>query len=89
MIGIKVEGNLESAVVDALAEMPEVEYVVVTAGSFDILVEVVCEDDDHLLELLNERIRKHPRRPPHRVVRLPETDQADLQLGYPHDSQQL
>ena len=30
--------------------MPEVDYVVITAGSFDLLVEVVCEDDDHLLE---------------------------------------
>ncbi len=40
--------------------MDEVDYVVVTAGSFDILVEVVCEDDDHLLDLLNERIRTIP-----------------------------
>ena len=38
--------------------MTEVSYVVTTAGSFDILCEVVCEDDDHLLELLTERIRR-------------------------------
>ena len=42
---------------DLIAELDEVDYVVVTAGSFDILAEVVCEDDDHLLHLLNERIR--------------------------------
>ena len=30
--------------------MAEVDYVVITAGSFDLLVEVVCEDDDHLLD---------------------------------------
>ena len=40
--------------------MPEVDYVVVTAGSFDILVEVVCEDDDDLLNLISTRIRTIP-----------------------------
>ena len=43
-----------------LAEIPEVDYVVTTAGSFDLLVEVVCEDDAHLLSLLTERIRTLP-----------------------------
>jgi Lrp/AsnC family transcriptional regulator for asnA, asnC and gidA len=57
MIGIRCSGDLQS-VADALADMPEVDYVVITAGSFDLLVEVVCEDDDHLLELLGERIRR-------------------------------
>ncbi len=56
MIGIKVDGDM-LAVADALAELPDVSYVVVTAGSFDILIEVVCEDDDHLLSLLVEQIR--------------------------------
>jgi Lrp/AsnC family transcriptional regulator for asnA, asnC and gidA len=40
--------------------MAEVDYVVVTAGSYDLLVEVVCEDDEHLLELLTRRIRAIP-----------------------------
>ncbi len=56
MIGIKVEGTLDP-VVQALTEMDEVAYVVLTAGSFDVLAEVVCEDDQHLLFVLNERIR--------------------------------
>jgi Lrp/AsnC family transcriptional regulator, regulator for asnA, asnC and gidA len=59
MIGIKVEGDLE-AVSDKLAAMPEVDYIVITAGSHDILVEVVCTDDDHLLEVLNRRVRAIP-----------------------------
>ena len=59
MIGIKVEGDL-SVVADKLAALPEVDYVVITAGSFDILAEVVCEDDDHLLALLNDHIRSIP-----------------------------
>jgi Lrp/AsnC family transcriptional regulator for asnA, asnC and gidA len=59
MIALKIEGDLES-VADQLAEMDEVDYVVITAGSFDILVEVVCEGDDHLLEVLSNRIRRIP-----------------------------
>lgn len=56
LIGIRTEGNLDS-IVAALTVMDEVDYVVITAGSFDILVEVVCEDDEHLLRLLNQHIR--------------------------------
>jgi len=59
MIGIRVTGDL-AAVGDALSEMPEVDYVVTTAGSFDILAEVVCEDDEQLLELISTRVRKLP-----------------------------
>lgn len=59
MIGIRVEGDF-TAVADELTTLSEVDYVVLTAGSFDLLVEVVCEDDDHLLELLAHRIRAMP-----------------------------
>lgn len=59
MIGIRVEGPLEP-VADALAAMDEVDYVVITAGSFDLLAEVVCEDDDHLLEVISSRVRGIP-----------------------------
>jgi Lrp/AsnC family transcriptional regulator, regulator for asnA, asnC and gidA len=59
MIGVKVDGDLD-AVADCLAAMIEVDYVVITAGSFDVLAEVACEDDDHLLEVLNKRIRSIP-----------------------------
>jgi Lrp/AsnC family transcriptional regulator for asnA, asnC and gidA len=56
MIGIRVDGDAE-LVADQLEVMPEVDYLVVTAGSFDILAEVVAEDDDHLLEVINRKIR--------------------------------
>jgi Lrp/AsnC family transcriptional regulator, regulator for asnA, asnC and gidA len=59
MIGLRVSGDL-TAMADALAEIDEVDYVVITAGSFDLLLEVVCEDDDDLLRLLSERIRSLP-----------------------------
>ncbi|WP_404311502.1 Lrp/AsnC family transcriptional regulator [Agrococcus terreus] len=56
MIGIRVAGPLEP-VAEALSAMPEVDYVVITAGSYDVLAEVVCESDAHLLELVSGRIR--------------------------------
>lgn len=56
MVGLRVEGDLRP-VADTIAEIPEVDYVVIVGGSFDMLVEVVCEDDDHLLALLNDKIR--------------------------------
>ena len=59
MIGITVEGDL-APVGDALADLDEVSYVVTTAGSFDLLAEVVCEDDEHLLRVVNDRIRRLP-----------------------------
>jgi Lrp/AsnC family transcriptional regulator for asnA, asnC and gidA len=59
MIGVKVDGDVRVAA-DKVAAIPEVDYVVVTAGSFDLLLEVVCEDDDALFSLLNDKIRPIP-----------------------------
>lgn len=59
MVGIRAEGDLDP-IADALTAMAECEYVVMTAGSFDLMVEIVCEDDDHLLEVINKRIRALP-----------------------------
>ncbi len=56
MIGIKAEGALEP-IAEELKAMDEVEYVVITAGSFDLLAEVLCESDEHLLRVLSDRIR--------------------------------
>ncbi|MFL6002528.1 MAG: Lrp/AsnC family transcriptional regulator [Nocardioides sp.] len=56
MVGIRVKGQLEP-VADALADLAEVDYVVITAGSYDLLAEVVCESDDHLLSLISGKIR--------------------------------
>lgn len=56
MVGVRVTGPLEP-VADRIAELDEVDYVVITAGSFDLLVEVVAETDEHLLEIISGRIR--------------------------------
>jgi Lrp/AsnC family transcriptional regulator for asnA, asnC and gidA len=59
MVGIRCRGELE-VVAEALGELQEVDYVVITAGSYDLLVEVVAESDDHLLELISLKIRNIP-----------------------------
>jgi len=59
MIGVRVTGDT-TQVAQALGEIDAIDYVVLTAGSFDILAEVVCEDDEHLIELLNSEIRNIP-----------------------------
>ena len=59
MIGLRCEGDME-LVADKLESMPEIDYLVITAGQYDLLVEVVCEDDDHLLDVINKRIRTIP-----------------------------
>jgi Lrp/AsnC family transcriptional regulator for asnA, asnC and gidA len=56
MIGIRATGALEP-IADALAALEEVDYVVITAGSYDLLVEVVCESDEELLTVLSTKIR--------------------------------
>jgi len=57
MVGIRVTGDSRT-VAAKLSDIAAVDYVVLTAGSFDILAEVVCENDDDLIELLNDRIRR-------------------------------
>jgi Lrp/AsnC family transcriptional regulator for asnA, asnC and gidA len=56
MIGLKVEGDMRT-IAEKVAKIPEVDYVVICAGAYDLLAEMVCTDDDHLLSLLNDQIR--------------------------------
>jgi Lrp/AsnC family transcriptional regulator for asnA, asnC and gidA len=58
LIGIRCEPGRLLAVADALAALPEVDYVVVTAGRFDILIETVAEDNEALLAFLNDRLQQ-------------------------------
>ncbi len=59
MVGVTTTGALQP-IADALAAMEEVDYVVVTAGKYDLLVEIVCESDDHLLDLIAHQFRALP-----------------------------
>jgi Lrp/AsnC family transcriptional regulator for asnA, asnC and gidA len=59
MIGISVEGDVRR-VAEKLTSLEEVSSVVMCAGSFDLLVEIVCEDDGRLLHVLNGSVRSIP-----------------------------
>jgi Lrp/AsnC family transcriptional regulator for asnA, asnC and gidA len=59
LIGIRVHGDVR-LVADKVAAITEANYVVMTAGSFDILAEVIAEDDNALVHLLNDSIRSIP-----------------------------
>jgi Lrp/AsnC family transcriptional regulator for asnA, asnC and gidA len=56
MVGVRADGDVR-LVAEAIAELDEAIYVVATSGPYDVLAEVVCADHDHLLRLLNERLR--------------------------------
>jgi Lrp/AsnC family transcriptional regulator for asnA, asnC and gidA len=58
LVGINVDGDLND-VAERVCEISDVDYVVISAGSFDIISEVLAVDDDHLLEILR-RIRSIP-----------------------------
>jgi Lrp/AsnC family transcriptional regulator for asnA, asnC and gidA len=58
MIGVKCEASRLLEVAEEVASFPEVDYVVVTAGSYDLLIETVAEDNEALLRFLTERLRK-------------------------------
>ena len=57
MVGIRCQSDKLIEVAEQLAEMPEVDYVVITAGRYDLLIETVCEDNEALLRFLAERLR--------------------------------
>ncbi|HEU0235756.1 MAG TPA: Lrp/AsnC family transcriptional regulator [Candidatus Limnocylindrales bacterium] len=57
MIAVRCESNRLLEVADAISAFPEVDYVVITAGTFDLLVEVVCENTEALLSFLTDKLR--------------------------------
>ncbi len=59
MIGVRAEGDLRR-LADDLGAIDEIDYVVITSGGFDLLLEVLCESSDHLLSLVNDVIRATP-----------------------------
>jgi Lrp/AsnC family transcriptional regulator for asnA, asnC and gidA len=59
MVGVNVDGDM-AEVATAMQAFDEVSYLVVCAGGFDLLAEVIVADDEHLFQLLNDRIRRIP-----------------------------
>lgn len=59
LLGVRVQGDVRAAA-NEIASIDECVYVVLTAGSFDIICEVITEDDSHLVSVLNDQIRAVP-----------------------------
>jgi Lrp/AsnC family transcriptional regulator for asnA, asnC and gidA len=59
MLGVQVDGDIKQ-IADAIGAVENVIYLVMTAGSFDLIVEVICEDTAGLLDLINRQIRTVP-----------------------------
>lgn len=53
LVHVKADDDLLGTA-DRLAAIPDVDYCVVTSGQWDIILEVVCEDDDHLLQVITQ-----------------------------------
>ena len=58
LIGLKVDAAKLEEIATKIGALDEVTYLVVTAGRFDLMCEVVCEDNDHLLRVLTEDLAK-------------------------------
>ncbi len=56
MIGIRTDGASMLEVADQIARLPEVIYLVVASGRFDILAEVVCRDHEDLLRFITDKL---------------------------------
>lgn len=56
MVGIRVRPGTAPEVCRALRELPETSYVIMTAGGYDVMAEVICRDTDHFTDLMNRRL---------------------------------
>jgi Lrp/AsnC family transcriptional regulator, regulator for asnA, asnC and gidA len=57
MVGVRVTGDVEQTAA-ALVELPEVEYLIATSGRYDVMLEVIVDDDEHLMRLLSSLRRR-------------------------------
>jgi len=62
-VGVSVAEGDARSLAEALGAMDEVTRLVICAGSFDLLLDVTCKDNDHLLDVLAKlRVMPHVRR---------------------------
>lgn len=52
-VGMKVNGDLDK-IADKISTIKQVEYIILTAGMFDLMAELVCKDYEELLFVLRE-----------------------------------
>jgi Lrp/AsnC family transcriptional regulator for asnA, asnC and gidA len=60
MIGVNVQSGQMEQAAEAIANFPEVTYLFMASGGFDLFVEVYCRDRDHFVEFLNQKLQQVP-----------------------------
>jgi len=60
MIGVTVEAGQVDAAAEAIARFPEVTYLFMASGGFDLFVEVYCKDREHMASFLSQRLQQVP-----------------------------
>ncbi len=60
MIGVTVQAGQVNAVAQQIAQFPEVSYLFMASGEFDLFVEVFCKDREHLVFFLNQKLQQIP-----------------------------
>ena len=58
MIGVTVQSNLLESAAKEIARFPEVSYLVMISGEYDLMVEVLCQDREDLASFLNQKLRQ-------------------------------
>jgi Lrp/AsnC family transcriptional regulator for asnA, asnC and gidA len=56
LIGVRTTGDRMLQVADQIAEFPEVVYLIVVSGRYDLMLEVMCRDHAELLQFLTEKL---------------------------------
>jgi Lrp/AsnC family transcriptional regulator for asnA, asnC and gidA len=60
MIGINVKAGEIDVAACQIAQFPEVSYLFMASGGFDLFAEVYCENRDHFVSFLNEKLQQVP-----------------------------
>jgi Lrp/AsnC family transcriptional regulator for asnA, asnC and gidA len=60
MVGVSVQAGQVEAVGEQIAQFPEVTYLFMASGGFDLFVEVYCRDREHFVSFLNSKLQKIP-----------------------------
>jgi Lrp/AsnC family transcriptional regulator for asnA, asnC and gidA len=60
VVGVTVKSGLIDEVAAEIAKFPEVSYLFMASGEFDLFVEVYCQDQDHLVRFLSENLQQIP-----------------------------
>ncbi|MBM4466879.1 MAG: Lrp/AsnC family transcriptional regulator [Chloroflexi bacterium] len=60
MIGVTIQAGQVDAVAQQIAQFPEVSYLFMASGEFDLFVEVFCRDREHLVSFLNQKLQQIP-----------------------------